>query len=97
MPDSLLLSACQPPWQHHPAHNQHARLGLARALYTCFAVFGVFSGVAPNLLGMRATLLLGALTYPLYVGYFLYYNQHLDSQVFPVMVGTPLSFGVGSL
>ncbi|KAL6885519.1 hypothetical protein ACP4OV_010298 [Aristida adscensionis] len=53
------------------------------AIYACFAVFGVLGSAAHNLLGPRLTLLLGALTYPLYAASFLYYN-HRHSQGFPV-------------
>ncbi|KAL6650208.1 hypothetical protein ACP70R_009133 [Stipagrostis hirtigluma subsp. patula] len=66
------------------------------ALYTCFAVFGVLGGAAHNLLGPRLTLLLGALTYPLYAGSFLYYN-HRHSQAFPVAAGGILGAGAGLL
>ncbi|XP_066345064.1 UNC93-like protein 1 [Miscanthus floridulus] len=67
------------------------------ALYACFAVFGVLGGAAHNLLGPRATLMLGALTYPLYAGSFLYYNHHRHSQVFPVTAGALLGAGAGFL
>ncbi|KAL6885521.1 hypothetical protein ACP4OV_010300 [Aristida adscensionis] len=66
------------------------------ALYACFAVFGVLGGAAHNLLGPRLTLLLGALTYPLYAGSFLYYN-HRHSQGFPVAAGGLLGAGAGLL
>ncbi|TVU06418.1 hypothetical protein EJB05_49631, partial [Eragrostis curvula] len=65
-------------------------------LYACFAVFGVLGGGAYNLLGPRPTLLLGALTYPLYTASFLYYN-HRRSQVFPVAAGGILGTGAGFL
>lgn len=67
------------------------------ALYACFAVFGVLGGAAHNLLGPRATLLAGALTYPLYAGSFLYYNHRPGSQVFPVTAGALLGAGAGFL
>jgi len=67
------------------------------ALYACFAVFGVLGGAAHNLLGPRVTLMLGALTYPLYAGSFLYYNHHRHSQVFPVTAGALLGAGAGFL
>jgi MFS family permease len=67
------------------------------ALYACFAVFGVLGGAAHNLLGPRATLMLGALTYPLYAGSFLYYNHHPESQAFPVTAGALLGAGAGFL
>jgi MFS family permease len=63
-------------------------------VYACFAVFGVLGGAAYNLLGPRATLLLGALTYPLYAGSFLHYNHHHGSRAFPMAAGALL--GVGS-
>ncbi|RCV32490.1 hypothetical protein SETIT_7G007000v2 [Setaria italica] len=66
------------------------------ALYACFAVFGVLGGAAHNLLGPRVTLLLGAITYPLYAGSFLYYNHHA-SQAFPVAAGAILGAGAGFL
>jgi len=66
------------------------------ALYACFAVFGVLGGAAHNLLGPRVTLLLGALTYPLYAGSFLYYNHHA-TQAFPVAAGAILGAGAGFL
>jgi hypothetical protein len=66
------------------------------ALYTCFAVFGVLGGAAHNLLGPRLTLLIGALTYPLYAGSFLYYNHH-GTQAFPVAAGALLGAGAGFL
>ncbi|PAN36875.1 hypothetical protein PAHAL_7G007500 [Panicum hallii] len=66
------------------------------ALYAFFAVFGVLGGAAHNLLGPRVTLLLGALTYPLYAGSFLYYNHHA-SQAFPVAAGALLGAGAGFL
>ncbi|XP_062225071.1 UNC93-like protein 1 [Phragmites australis] len=66
------------------------------ALYACFAVFGVLGGAAHNLLGPRRTLLLGALTYPLYAASFLYYN-HRHSQAFPVAAGAILGAGAGFL
>jgi MFS family permease len=66
------------------------------ALYACFAVFGVLGGGAHNLLGPRVTLLLGALTYPLYAGSFLYYNHH-KHQAFPVTAGALLGAGAGFL
>ncbi|KAK3139785.1 hypothetical protein QOZ80_5AG0390180 [Eleusine coracana subsp. coracana] len=55
-------------------------------LYACFAIFGVLGGAAYNLLGPRTTLLVGALTYPLYAASFLYYNHH-GSEVFPIVAG----------
>ncbi|CAN6247888.1 unnamed protein product [Urochloa humidicola] len=66
------------------------------ALYACFAVFGILGGGAHNLLGPRITLFLGALTYPLYAGSFLYYNHH-KSQAFPVTAGALLGAGAGFL
>ncbi|KAG8064209.1 hypothetical protein GUJ93_ZPchr0004g39118 [Zizania palustris] len=66
------------------------------ALYACFAVFGVLGGGAHNLLGPRITLLIGALTYPLYAASFLYYN-HRRSQTFPVTAGALLGAGAGLL
>ncbi|KAF8647620.1 hypothetical protein HU200_065255 [Digitaria exilis] len=66
------------------------------ALYACFAVFGVLGGAAHNLLGPRLTLLVGALTYPLYAGSFLYYNHH-PRQAFPVTAGALLGAGAGFL
>ncbi|TVU06847.1 hypothetical protein EJB05_46883, partial [Eragrostis curvula] len=66
------------------------------ALYACFAVFGILGGGAHNVLGPRITLLLGALTYPLYAGSFLYYN-HRRSQAFPVTAGALLGVGAGLL
>ncbi|KAL6885520.1 hypothetical protein ACP4OV_010299 [Aristida adscensionis] len=66
------------------------------ALYACFAVFGVLGGAVHNLLGPRLTLLLGALTYPLFAGSFLYYN-HRHSQAFPVAAGALLGAGAGLL
>uniref|UniRef100_A0A0A9E7V7 UNC93-like protein 1 n=1 Tax=Arundo donax TaxID=35708 RepID=A0A0A9E7V7_ARUDO len=67
------------------------------ALYACFAVFGVLGGAAHNLLGPRTTLLLGALTYPLYAASFLYYNHRPGSQAFPVTAGALLGAGAGLL
>ncbi|WVZ83127.1 hypothetical protein U9M48_030303 [Paspalum notatum var. saurae] len=67
------------------------------ALYSCFAVFGVLGGGAHNLLGPRLTLLLGALTYPLYAGSFLYYNHHPGKQAFPITAGAFLGAGAGLL
>ncbi|CAN6234175.1 unnamed protein product [Urochloa humidicola] len=67
------------------------------ALYACFAVFGILGGGAHNLLGPRITLLLGALTYPLYAGSFLYYNHHPSRQAFPVTAGALLGAGAGFL
>ena len=67
------------------------------ALYACFAVFAILGGGAQNLLGPRATLMLGALTYPLYAGSFLYYKHHPESQAFPVTAGALLGAGAGFL
>ncbi|XP_062186285.1 UNC93-like protein 1 [Phragmites australis] len=67
------------------------------ALYACFAVFGILGGGAHNLLGPRTTLLLGALTYPLYAASFLYYNHRPGSQAFPVAAGALLGAGAGLL
>ncbi|CAL5033694.1 unnamed protein product [Urochloa decumbens] len=67
------------------------------ALYACFAVFGVLGGAIHNLLGPRATLFLGSLTYPLYVAAFLNYNHRPGSQVFPVVAGALLGVGAGLL
>ncbi|CAL5034099.1 unnamed protein product [Urochloa decumbens] len=66
------------------------------ALYACFAIFGIVGGAAHNLFGPRSTLLLGALTYPLYAASFLYYNHH-HSQAFPIAAGTLLGAGAGLL
>ncbi|XBH65254.1 hypothetical protein VPH35_118882 [Triticum aestivum] len=66
------------------------------ALYACFAVFGILGGTAHNLLGPRTTLLLGALTYPLYDASFLYYN-HRRSMAFPVAAGAILGADAGLL
>ncbi|CAL5018687.1 unnamed protein product [Urochloa decumbens] len=67
------------------------------ALYACFAVFGILGGGAHNLLGPRLTLFIGALTYPLYAGSFLYYNHNSSSQAFPVTAGALLGAGAGFL
>ncbi|KAF7091725.1 hypothetical protein CFC21_094282 [Triticum aestivum] len=67
-----------------------------RPLRLCFAVFGILGGAAHNLLGPRTTLLLGALTYPLYDASFLYYN-HCRSMAFPVAAGAILGAGAGLL
>ncbi|EES10341.2 UNC93-like protein 1 [Sorghum bicolor] len=67
------------------------------ALYAFFAVFGVLGGAAHNLLGPRVTLMLGALTYPLYAGSFLFYNHHPHKQAFPVTAGALLGAGAGFL
>nr|CAB3480646.1 unnamed protein product [Digitaria exilis] len=66
------------------------------ALYACFAIFGIIGGAAYNLFGPRNTLLLGALTYPLYAASFLYYN-HNHIEAFPVIAGTLLGIGAGFL
>ncbi|GJN35031.1 hypothetical protein PR202_gb23758 [Eleusine coracana subsp. coracana] len=65
-------------------------------LYACFAIFGVLGGAAYNLLGPRRTLLVGALTYPLYATSFLYYNHH-GSEVFPIVAGGILGIGAALL
>lgn len=61
-------------------------------VYACFAVFGVVGGAAYNILGPRTTLLVGALSYPLYAASFLYYNHHA-TQVFPIAAGALLGAG----
>ncbi|XP_037449450.1 UNC93-like protein 1 [Triticum dicoccoides] len=66
------------------------------SLYACFTVFGILGVAANNILGPRTTLLLGALTYPLYDASFLYYN-HRRSVGFPIAAGAILGAGCGFL
>ncbi|OQS01004.1 UNC93-like protein [Achlya hypogyna] len=63
------------------------------ALYACFAVFSFFAGTLHNLLGPKRCVLMGGLTYALYVAALLNYNLHGSSAL--VVAGGGL-LGVGA-
>ncbi|CAG8645239.1 7180_t:CDS:2, partial [Gigaspora rosea] len=59
------------------------------ALYTCFAVGGLFAGPIVNKIGPSFAMALGGLTYALYSGSLLYYN-HQKQDGFPIASGAIL-------
>ncbi|ORX99072.1 MFS general substrate transporter [Basidiobolus meristosporus CBS 931.73] len=74
------------------------------ALYTTFAIFGVFGGAFYNLLGVRLCVLLGGGCYALYTGSMLYLKEHsvgtwnsVGSQVFVIVASAILGIGAGIL
>lgn len=66
------------------------------ALYTCFAVGGLFAGAVVNKLGPSTSMFLGGLTYAVYTGSLLYYN-HKQREDFPIVAGAILGFGAALL
>ncbi|KAK9687543.1 hypothetical protein K7432_014749 [Basidiobolus ranarum] len=70
------------------------------ALYTTFAIFGVFGGGFYNTLGGGICLLLGGCSYALYTGSLLYYNHHVDqigAEIFVITASAILGIGAGIL
>ncbi|RIB21746.1 major facilitator superfamily domain-containing protein [Gigaspora rosea] len=66
------------------------------ALYTCFAVGGLFAGPIVNKIGPSLAMALGGLTYALYSGSLLYYN-HQQQDGFPIASGAILGLGAALL
>ncbi|KAF9356577.1 hypothetical protein BGX26_005076 [Mortierella sp. AD094] len=66
------------------------------ALSLVFAISSLFAGALFNLVGHRALLIIGGLTYPLYVGSFLAYN-YTQSIAFVVVASCLLGIGAGWL
>ncbi|RIA79855.1 major facilitator superfamily domain-containing protein [Glomus cerebriforme] len=66
------------------------------ALYTCFAVGGLFAGAIVNKFGPSFSLIIGGSTYVIYSGSLLYYTHH-QRQEFPVTAGAILGFGAALL
>ncbi|ORX90824.1 MFS general substrate transporter [Basidiobolus meristosporus CBS 931.73] len=66
------------------------------ALYSCFAVFGCLGGGFYNILGGRLCLCLGGLTYALYSGSLLYYNE-TKKPAFVIIASAILGVGAGIL
>ncbi|CAG8807970.1 33416_t:CDS:2 [Gigaspora margarita] len=66
------------------------------ALYTCFAVGGLFAGPIVNKIGPSLAMALGGLTYALYSGSLLYYN-HQQQDIFPITSGAILGLGQGAI
>ncbi|KAF9205428.1 hypothetical protein BGZ59_000488 [Podila verticillata] len=66
------------------------------ALSCVFAFSSLFAGALFNILGHRVLLILGGLTYALYIGSFLAY-QHIHSIVFVVISSCLLGIGAGWL
>ncbi|KAF9108511.1 hypothetical protein BGX27_008329 [Mortierella sp. AM989] len=70
------------------------RAGIALSLV--FALSSLFAGALFNLVGHRVLLIIGGLTYPLYVGSFLAYN-YTQSITFVVIASCLLGVGAGWL
>ncbi|KAK9762329.1 hypothetical protein K7432_012046 [Basidiobolus ranarum] len=66
------------------------------ALYACFAVFGYFGGGFYNILGGRLCLLIGGLSYALYSGSLLNYNN-TGNAAFVIAASAILGIGAGIL
>ncbi|KAF2130880.1 MFS general substrate transporter [Dothidotthia symphoricarpi CBS 119687] len=71
-----------------PANNANV------ALYSTFAVFGFFAGIATNKLGTRATLSLGGLGYTIYTSSLLCY-KHTENSGFLIFAGLQLGLCAG--
>lgn len=66
------------------------------AIYTCFAIFGLFSGAVHNKLGPKWTIALGCCGYIMYAGSLLCYN-HTKAGAFTIFSGALLGIGAGLL
>ncbi|PVU90389.1 hypothetical protein BB559_000488 [Furculomyces boomerangus] len=66
------------------------------ALYITFSVFGLLGGGIVNILGIRITMFLGGLTYALYSGSYIYYNN-TENSGFTIAAGAILGIGAGIL
>ncbi|KAG0337528.1 hypothetical protein BG004_007612 [Podila humilis] len=66
------------------------------AIYTCFAVVGLFAGAIHNILGPKWTMLLGGSTYFLYVGSFIHYKSYGQGALV-IAAGGLLGTGAGLL
>ncbi|KAK9761531.1 hypothetical protein K7432_013503 [Basidiobolus ranarum] len=72
------------------------------ALYTTFAIFGVFGGGFYNVFGGRLCLLTGGVCYALYTGSLLYYKDHgsknpAGGEAFVIIASAVLGIGAGIL
>ncbi|KAK9767536.1 hypothetical protein K7432_002590 [Basidiobolus ranarum] len=72
------------------------------ALYTTFAVFGVFGGSIYNVIGGRWCLFAGGITYALYTGSLLFYTKHgkahqSGGEFFVIFASAILGIGAGVL
>ncbi|KAG0327576.1 hypothetical protein BG004_002752, partial [Podila humilis] len=69
------------------------------ALYTMFALGGLFAGAIHNKLGPKWTIFLGTLTYVLYVGSYVVYNEYKNSEYktgwVVILCGAILGMGAG--
>ena len=66
------------------------------ALYSVFAVVAFFSGTFANVLGIKVTMSIGGLGYPLYAASFLCYN-HTKNEGFVIFAGAFLGLCAGLL
>ncbi|OMH85529.1 UNC93-like protein 2 [Zancudomyces culisetae] len=66
------------------------------ALYVTFTIFGLLGGAIVNIIGVRLSLCVSGLTYALYSGSYVYYNNTQNSW-FTVAAGAILGIGAGVL